>query len=682
MLFFGLGPVYSKKGENMVKTRLLIGALLLLFMVIPSQVFSDSNYKYAPKIDQETYFGHISYVDIQNDGKDPVVFEEGQLEPDIAILNYPIAPGDTIRTSAVRRCEIQFDTGTIIRLDYDTEIKVESILALSLSARKKITNLLLNRGRIYIQYKRYNRPEIFQIKTPNTAVRFDHKAVAFIYAKQDEESDIQVNEGQVFVLYGADWEHLDSHKVKKNRRVTVNPKHELLERKEKQNVEFELWNQSMNDAFLEMHEGRSQLPKPIMRYTPAVINFAQKYSNRYGEWIWYGMYGYVWRSYYNNFYPWGNWSPYIYGQWRSVNGEMFWIPQEPWGWVPYHLGLWTWDKDQGWLWIPGSAFAPAWVTWRFFYGGSYCSWYPMHLLDWYSGSFMGGAYWGNDPYYYGGNSNVITDESSDKRVLTRINKDQLQRKGTPNYKLPKDLKKTYKNLVKALERGDQKLLASIREMPRDHIVVKRDDLNTSRFNEKRVSGSADFISEKPGELSHMAGPEKVAAQIYKENRIKSGVRAAAAFTSPAELPDINHKTRFFNEAETSHNGANRTTRRTRTSRMDSKPKARMHPVMRFHDWNPDVHAARVQGVTIQYDSRRNEVCCPELGLRSWDVGLSNKRARVSRSSGGFTSGGGSAGGPSSLSSSSSRGSISSSAKASSGSARGSSGRSSSSGKKK
>jgi len=129
----------------MVKTRILIVGSLLFLLILPGLVFSDSNYKYAPKIDQETYFGHISYVDIQNDGKDPVVQGEGQLEPEVAILNYPIAPGDTIRTSAVRRCEIQFDTGTIIRLDYDTEIKVESILALSLSARKKITNLLLNR---------------------------------------------------------------------------------------------------------------------------------------------------------------------------------------------------------------------------------------------------------------------------------------------------------------------------------------------------------------------------------------------------------------------------------------------------------------------------------------------------------------------------------------------------------
>jgi len=99
--------------------------------------------------------------------------------------------------------------------------------------------------------------------------------------------------------------------------------------------------------------------------------------------------------------------------------------------------------------------------------------------------------------------------------------------------------------------------------------------------------------------------------------------------------------------------------------------------MRFRDWNPDVHAALKRGVTIRYDSRSNEVCCPELGLRSWDVSASNNRVRVGRGSGGFTSGGNSAGGPTSLSSSGSRGSISSSARASS-----SSGRSSSSGKKK
>ncbi len=117
---------------------------------------------------------------------------------------------------------------------------------------------------------------------------------------------------------------------------------------------FKSWNEKVNANFAALHEG-NVLPKPLQKLPPAVFEFAQKFGNLHGEWVWHDLYGYVWRPYLNDLrYPWGNWQPYFYGNWSNYNGQLFWVPGEPWGWVPYHLGLWMWDEKSGWVWMPGS----------------------------------------------------------------------------------------------------------------------------------------------------------------------------------------------------------------------------------------------------------------------------------------------------------------------------------------
>jgi len=46
-----------------------------------------------------------------------------------------------------------------------------------------------------------------------------------------------------------------------------------------------------------------------------------------------------------------------------------------WGWAPFHYGQWYLEPVYGWVWVPGTVWAPAWVTWR--YGGGYVGWAPM-----------------------------------------------------------------------------------------------------------------------------------------------------------------------------------------------------------------------------------------------------------------------------------------------------------------
>ena len=60
----------------------------------------------------------------------------------------------------------------------------------------------------------------------------------------------------------------------------------------------------------------------------------------------------------------GNWRPYSDGHWAYTDQGWTWISNEDFGWATYHYGRWARRSDTGWVWIPGSRWAPAWVSWR------------------------------------------------------------------------------------------------------------------------------------------------------------------------------------------------------------------------------------------------------------------------------------------------------------------------------
>jgi hypothetical protein len=90
----------------------------------------------------------------------------------------------------------------------------------------------------------------------------------------------------------------------------------------------------------------------------------------HGSWVEVGAYG-------RCFHPAGvdaEWRPYCEGSWVWTDCGWYWDTDEPWGWACYHYGTWVDDPAQGWIWVPGIEWAPAWVTWRT--GGDYIGWAP------------------------------------------------------------------------------------------------------------------------------------------------------------------------------------------------------------------------------------------------------------------------------------------------------------------
>ena len=103
----------------------------------------------------------------------------------------------------------------------------------------------------------------------------------------------------------------------------------------------------------------------------------------YGRWVHTPLYGMV-------FIPsaavvGAGFRPYTHGHWVQTEWGWTWVDHHPFGWATGHYGRWYYDTSYGWVWVPGTAWAPAWVSWRT--GGGYVGWAPMP-----PGAAFGGVY--------------------------------------------------------------------------------------------------------------------------------------------------------------------------------------------------------------------------------------------------------------------------------------------------
>jgi hypothetical protein len=518
------------------------------------------------------YFGHVSFVE-ETDGPRSYVVREADNQETPAVLNLPLIPGDTIVTPGSGRLELQFDNGTILRLDSGTEMKIETILAESLSTTNRMTNLVLRKGRVYVMFKEYSPREICQFLLPTAAVRLRHQTVAVLEVGDNRAADVRVRFGKAEMLYGPNAKTRKKQAVYKGERMTIGPDHRYALQPYSEEIPFEIWNVSQNAEFEKTHKGRSMLPKQVRKWPAAVQYFAEKYADLFGEWIYDDYLGYVWRPAENDHpygYQWfrsgaGGWKPYFVGHWTNVGGQMFWVPDEPWGWIPYHLGVWHWSAKRGWLWVPGSVFAPAWVDWYFM--DNYFAWQPLSFFSWMSG----GMDYSVDVDYYA---------FRNVRIIGKVSKDQLAQPDQPSVTaMPREFKGIIKSLREGLDRRDPALLASLRMQREAGVAVPWDSLNAPRIQDRAVPIRAVSAGDKS----------------------RKGL-------SPMTPGDVGHVA-----------GAVRTQRPDSPARISPVPSpGRSETAPRIHDWNPDTRLAARYGFTVRYNSRSNLVYSPELRMRSGD----------------------------------------------------------------
>jgi hypothetical protein len=109
--------------------------------------------------------------------------------------------------------------------------------------------------------------------------------------------------------------------------------------------------------------GREALPFQQTEQRDPVGDYGMFYNSlsSYGSWFETADYGYVWQPVAVRD---SNWRPYARGRWVCSDRGWNWVSEEPFGWATYHYGRWALLRGRGWIWVPGSDWAPCWVSWR------------------------------------------------------------------------------------------------------------------------------------------------------------------------------------------------------------------------------------------------------------------------------------------------------------------------------
>lgn len=107
---------------------------------------------------------------------------------------------------------------------------------------------------------------------------------------------------------------------------------------------------------------------------PVTSNYFYDTLSPYGTWVDLPGYGWCWQPTCSVIDP--GWRPYSHGgHWIYTDSGWYWYSDYSWGWAPFHYGRWHRSPVCGWVWVPGSVWGPAWVTWRNY--DTYCGWAPL-----------------------------------------------------------------------------------------------------------------------------------------------------------------------------------------------------------------------------------------------------------------------------------------------------------------
>ena len=91
----------------------------------------------------------------------------------------------------------------------------------------------------------------------------------------------------------------------------------------------------------------------------------------YGTWSEVEGYGAAWTPANTK----ADWAPYTEGQWVYTDAGWTWVGDEPYAGIVFHYGRWIQAGNQGWYWVPGYEWGPAWVSWRD--NEEYIGWAPL-----------------------------------------------------------------------------------------------------------------------------------------------------------------------------------------------------------------------------------------------------------------------------------------------------------------
>ena len=325
-----------------MKVRIVIGfrslarASCLLFVLC---FFS------SPMVAENSHPSRIHYVD-----GTVTVAHLGSSRWDLLERNFPVWEGDQILSERNSRAEIEFNSGTVVRLSSETRVVFEKSSSKQVSLRLLYGDLII--------HKNDDTPFVVYSSESITDLRSD--GVYRFSLAENGETTVRVRKGSARTVQGA-----VSVTIREGDAWRIGGSASPLTR---------LWESPHQDGFDQWSDLRDALRQPREPSSRPYTRYAgSRDLNRYGGWGWVSTYGRVWWPHEKS-----QWIPYQRGRWVSDPfGELVWVSDEPWGWLPYHYGSWVYVSYYSrWCWVPGNFYhwKPALVS--FYFGGGFLGWAP------------------------------------------------------------------------------------------------------------------------------------------------------------------------------------------------------------------------------------------------------------------------------------------------------------------
>ena len=269
-----------------------------------------------------------------------------------ALVNMPYLPGDRVWTDGYGRGEVQFASGTVVRLDRRSKL---DYVAHDEGRDERIV-LRLWSGSLLLRHS--GEAGTVLIEVPGGIVSVPDRGVYRIDV-DEEDTRLSVYEGGAFLESGGERASVGPGELTWARGGAPEPV-QPFDREEAD--EFARWDAELEARMAWAPTRHRYLPPELAPYAPELES--------YGTWHFQAETGYVWRPYVA-----AGWRPYWNGNWTWTNWGWTWVPYESWGWAPFHYGSWGVSASLGWYWIPGRVWGPGWVSWAT--GGGYVGWCPL-----------------------------------------------------------------------------------------------------------------------------------------------------------------------------------------------------------------------------------------------------------------------------------------------------------------
>ncbi len=507
--------------------------------------------------------------------------DRAETDDDLGI-NAPVTPGDILETGRDGRMEIQLADGSVIWLDERTRLSVQA-LADGRSQFENRTLLSLESGALIIEVEPFDGEEkVFRVDTEAATIFLLEAGLYRIDALTGGGTRVTSRRGVAEVL-GVDGSVLVRSGEGNFTAAGYAPESSKVVSVLRGDA-FDAYADRRRDVYLSRGGGsyiayEDEIPTEVQPYLVEL--------DSYGTWQSHPSYGAVWVPAVGI-----GWRPYYNGYWSTRPAGNVWVSYDAWGYAPYHYGRWEYLPGYGWSWMPGSLYAPAWVSWGYY--GSYVGWSPMGWYNYPSGwnisihfgSFHG-SYWNFVPYHHFYHHHVNTVLVKDSIIAgdvtyasrpPRVSMDDVRarREGAVFANARTEARKAKDTSVRGRQSAVPDRTASFRQREKEVTAARAPQRTAGLASSRRDSGS---LARTPGRAATPADPALGRRTVSSRSSAAASPRTVRSRTT-GDTPSRIVKTGSRESGRvpsraTSSSGSTRDTGRTSTVRQ--KPTTRQVP---------------------------------------------------------------------------------------------------------